>query len=174
MFEMFHNQEQSVSEWEEKDSVIYSLLSQYQRDGYNSMINIADKYSGSFLCDGVGLGKTFVGMMLIERFVKKERKNVVLIVPAAARIPVWETTIKKIYTRSSRRIFKICNNKPHRFTARKESGFDAFYCTGWRNCNNRRSTSLQKSFFKQIQKAFRNDGRRLFKTDVYAYSNSYK
>ena len=34
-------------------------------------------------------------MMLIERFVKKERKNVVLIVPAAARIPVWETTIKK-------------------------------------------------------------------------------
>ena len=95
MFEMFHNQEQSVSEWEEKDSVIYSLLSQYQKDGYNSMINIADKYSGAFLCDGVGLGKTFVGMMLIERFVKKERKNVVLIVPAAARIPVWETTIKK-------------------------------------------------------------------------------
>lgn len=37
----------------------------------------------------------FVGMMLIERFVKKERKNVVLIVPAAARVSVWETTIKK-------------------------------------------------------------------------------
>ena len=34
-------------------------------------------------------------MMLIERFVKKERKNVVLIVPAAARVSVWETTIKK-------------------------------------------------------------------------------
>ena len=33
--------------------------------------------------------------MLIERFVKKERKNVVLIVPAAARVSVWETTIKK-------------------------------------------------------------------------------
>lgn len=95
MFEMLHNQEQSVSEWEENDSSIYPLLSQYQKDGYNSIINIADKYAGAFLCDGVGLGKTFVGMMLIERFVKKERKNVVLIVPAAARIPVWETTIKK-------------------------------------------------------------------------------
>ena len=33
--------------------------------------------------------------MLIERFVKKERKNVVLMVPAAARGSVWETTIKK-------------------------------------------------------------------------------
>ena len=95
MYEMYHNQEQSVSDWEENDSNIYPLLSQYQKDGYNSLVNIAEKYAGAFLCDGVGLGKTFVGMMLIERFVKKERKNVVLIVPAAARIPVWETTIKK-------------------------------------------------------------------------------
>lgn len=95
MYEFFKSREETVSEWENHDSVIYQGLSQYQRDGYNSMVEIADKYSGAFLCDGVGLGKTFVGMMLIERFVKKERKNVVLIVPASARISVWETTIKK-------------------------------------------------------------------------------
>ena len=75
--------------------MIYRGLAQYQRDGYNSMVEIADRYSGAFMCDGVGLGKTFIGMMLIERYVKKERKNVVLIVPAAARVSVWETTIKK-------------------------------------------------------------------------------
>lgn len=95
MYEYFKSREETVSEWEDHDSVIYPGLSQYQKDGYNSMVEIADKYSGAFLCDGVGLGKTFVGMMLIERFVKKERKNVVLIVPASARISVWETTIKK-------------------------------------------------------------------------------
>ncbi|SFG84186.1 helicase-related protein [Oribacterium sp. WCC10] len=95
MYEYFKGREESVSEWENHDSVIYPGLSQYQRDGYNSLVQIAEKYSGAFLCDGVGLGKTFVGMMLIERFVKKERKNVVLIVPASARISVWETTIKK-------------------------------------------------------------------------------
>jgi len=33
--------------------------------------------------------------MLIERLVKKERKKVVLIVPAATRYAVWEATIKK-------------------------------------------------------------------------------
>ena len=33
--------------------------------------------------------------MLIERLVKKERKKVVLIVPAAARYAVWEAAIKK-------------------------------------------------------------------------------
>ncbi len=95
MYEYFKNKEETVSEWEQHDSVIYQGLSQYQRDGYNSMVQIAQRYSGAFLCDGVGLGKTFVGMMLIERFVKKERKNVVLIVPASARVSVWETTIKK-------------------------------------------------------------------------------
>ncbi len=95
MYEYFKSREETVSEWEQHDSIIYQGLSQYQRDGYNSMVEIANRYSGAFLCDGVGLGKTFVGLMLIERFVKKERKNVVLIVPAAARVSVWETTIKK-------------------------------------------------------------------------------
>ena len=95
MYEFFKSREETVSEWENHDSVIYAGLSQYQRDGYNSLVEIANHYSGAFLCDGVGLGKTYVGMMLIERYVKKERKNVVLMVPASARISVWETTIKK-------------------------------------------------------------------------------
>lgn len=95
MVEYFRTREKTISEWEQNDSVIYQGLSQYQRDGYNSLVEIANRYSGAFLCDGVGLGKTYVGMMLVERFVKKERKNVVLIVPASARISVWETTIKK-------------------------------------------------------------------------------
>ena len=95
MYEYFKSREETVSEWEKKESVVYKELSQYQRDGYNSLIEIANRYSGAFLCDGVGLGKTYVGLMLIERFVKKERRNVVLIVPASARISVWEVAIKK-------------------------------------------------------------------------------
>lgn len=95
MYEYFKGHEQTVSDWEEHESHIYKILSQYQKDGYNSLVKIANKYRGAFLCDGVGLGKTYVGMMLIERFVKKERRNVVLLVPAAARIPVWESAIKK-------------------------------------------------------------------------------
>ncbi|SFW52089.1 PLD-like domain-containing protein, partial [Ruminococcus sp. YE71] len=67
MYEYFKSHEETVSEWEENESVVYKGLSQYQKDGYNSLIQIAERYSGAFLCDGVGLGKTFVGMMLIER-----------------------------------------------------------------------------------------------------------
>ena len=95
MYELFKTREKSVSEWENHDSRVYKQLSQYQRDGYNNLVDIADKYKGAFLCDGVGLGKTFVGLMLIERFVIKEGKRVVLMVPAAARVSVWENSIKK-------------------------------------------------------------------------------
>jgi len=95
MYDYFKNREQTVSDWEKNDSKIFKELSQYQRDGYNTLLRIADKYRGAFLCDGVGLGKTYVGMMLIERLLYKENKNVVLIVPAATREPVWETAIKR-------------------------------------------------------------------------------
>ena len=48
-------------------------------------MKIARQHGGAFLCDGVGLGKTFVGLMLIERLVLHEGKRVVLFVPKAAR-----------------------------------------------------------------------------------------
>lgn len=95
LYELFQNHEQTISEWEEQESKVYHVLSKYQKDGYNSLIKIADKYRGAFLCDGVGLGKTYQGLMLIERFVIKERKNVILIVPAATRYSVWESAINK-------------------------------------------------------------------------------
>jgi hypothetical protein len=95
MYDYFKSHEQSVSEWEKNESKVYPELSQYQKDGYNSLLRIAEKYRGAFLCDGVGLGKTFVGMMLIERLVYKDFKSVVLIVPAATRLPVWEATIRR-------------------------------------------------------------------------------
>src|SRR5690606_38486899 len=55
---------------------------------------IASRYNGALLCDGVGLGKTFVGLMLIERLLF-DRKRVVLLVPKAAREPVWEAKINR-------------------------------------------------------------------------------
>jgi len=95
MYDYFKNYEQTVSDWEKNNSLVFSQLSQYQRDGYNTLLRIAEKYRGAFLCDGVGLGKTYVGMMLIERLLYKEHKNVVLIVPAATRLPVWEAAIRR-------------------------------------------------------------------------------
>jgi len=95
LYEFFKGHELTASEWELRESKIYPILSQYQKDGYQALMKIASQYKGAFLCDGVGLGKTFIGLMLIERLLLKEDKIVVLIVPKAARKSVWESKIKK-------------------------------------------------------------------------------
>ena len=57
---------------------MYELLDRYQKEAYGNLLKIADRFNGAFLCDGVGLGKTFVGLMLIERLVLRDRKKVVV------------------------------------------------------------------------------------------------
>ena len=74
---------------------MFARLDQYQREGYQALIKIARKYGGAFLCDGVGLGKTFIGLMVIERLVQHERKRVALFVPKSARSAVWEPHLKR-------------------------------------------------------------------------------
>ena len=58
-------------------------------------MKIARQHGGAFLCDGVGLGKTFVGLMLIERLVMHEGKRVVLFAPKATTEGVWEPHIRQ-------------------------------------------------------------------------------
>ena len=58
-------------------------------------MKIARRHGGAFLCDGVGLGKTFVGLMLIERLVLHENKRVVVFAPKAAREGVWEPHLRR-------------------------------------------------------------------------------
>jgi hypothetical protein len=93
--EFFKGHEMTAGEWEQKASRIYRILDQYQKEGYQALMKIAGQYRGAFLCDGVGLGKTFIGLMLIDRVVNHDRKKVALIVPKAARAPVWEKELRK-------------------------------------------------------------------------------
>lgn len=96
--EFFRGHEMTADEWEkagqEHGSHIYTILDQYQKDGYHAALKIASRYQGAFVCDGVGLGKTYIGLMLIERLIH-DRKRVALFVPKAARKVVWEVALKK-------------------------------------------------------------------------------
>ena len=93
--EFFRGHEMTVSEWEQADSKMFHVLDQYQKEGYQATMKIAQQYNGAFLCDGVGLGKTFIGLMIIERLVMHDRKRVALFVTKAAGTDVWEPAIRR-------------------------------------------------------------------------------
>lgn len=94
--EYFRGHELTASEWDENESEMFPRLDRYQKEAYWALLKIARRHGGAFLCDGVGLGKTFVGLMLIERLILHERKRVVLFAPKAAREAVWEPHIERL------------------------------------------------------------------------------
>lgn len=93
--EFFRGHELTASEWDETRSKMFRRIDRYQKEAYWALMKIARQHGGAFLCDGVGLGKTFVGLMLIERLVLHEGKNVVLFAPKAAKESVWEPHLRE-------------------------------------------------------------------------------
>ena len=93
--ELFAGHELTAGEWERSQSVLFPRLDRYQQEGYWALMKIAKQFGGAFLCDGVGLGKTFIGMMLIERLIQHDKKRVVLLAPKTARESVWEPHLRQ-------------------------------------------------------------------------------
>ena len=94
LHEFFRGHEITAGEWDETRSAMFPKLDRYQQEAYWSLMKIARQHGGAFLCDGVGLGKTFVGLMLIERLILHENKRVVLFAPKATKEAVWEPLIR--------------------------------------------------------------------------------
>jgi superfamily II DNA or RNA helicase len=94
LFEFFQGHEMTAGEWERTESRMYPVIDHYQKEGYHALMKMANDHNGAFLCDSVGLGKTFIGLMLIERLLR-DRKRVALVVPKSARVPVWEAKIQQ-------------------------------------------------------------------------------
>ena len=90
----FRGREKPADEWEEKESVIYQILSQYQKDGYHAALQIADTWNGALICDGVGSGKTYIGLMLLERYLR-DNKRVLLITPKSVAESVWNSQVTR-------------------------------------------------------------------------------
>jgi len=100
LYEFCRGHRLTANEWEAASaehggSRMYPVLDYYQKEGYHALMQIARRHGGAFLCDGVGLGKTFIGLMAIERLVMHEGKRVVLFVPKTARADVWERALRR-------------------------------------------------------------------------------
>ncbi|MBM4031839.1 MAG: hypothetical protein FJ291_08655 [Planctomycetes bacterium] len=94
LYDFLTSREKCQETWEREDSEVYPLLSQYQKDGYHTALKMAEDWGGALICDGVGLGKTYIGLMLIESLIRY-RKRVLLVVPLSARESVWVARIDR-------------------------------------------------------------------------------
>ena len=53
-----------------------------------------DTWNGALICDGVGSGKTYIGLMLLERYLR-ENKRVLLITPKSIAESVWNSQVNR-------------------------------------------------------------------------------
>ena len=61
-----------------KESKIWSLLYNFQRDAALAIINKLEKYNGCILADSVGLGKTFTALSVIKYYENRNKSVLVL------------------------------------------------------------------------------------------------
>lgn len=61
-----------------KDSKIWSMLFNFQKDAALAIINKLEKYNGCILADSVGLGKTFTALAVIKYYENRNKSVLVL------------------------------------------------------------------------------------------------
>lgn len=81
--------------WEESESDIYPMLAPYQQEAFHALVEMSRRWNGGFLTDGVGLGKTFVGLMLTEYYAVRHRKNVLIMATKTGQDAVWNPELQE-------------------------------------------------------------------------------
>lgn len=78
-----------------KESKIWSMLYNFQKDAAVAIINKLEKYNGCILADSVGLGKTFTALSVIKYY---ENRNKMVLVLCPKKLANNWNTYKENYT----------------------------------------------------------------------------
>jgi superfamily II DNA or RNA helicase len=69
-------------------------LASFQQEGFERAVRMLEKHNACMVADAVGLGKTFIGLRLIEHYIQKDRRpgyvpRALVVCPAQLRDLVW-------------------------------------------------------------------------------------
>lgn len=70
------------------------FLADFQRDGHLAAKDIINTYGGVMLTDSVGLGKTYLGLKLLDDYAYRLRQKALVVCPAQLRDPLWEPKLR--------------------------------------------------------------------------------
>ncbi|HJW76825.1 MAG TPA: phospholipase D-like domain-containing protein [Thermoleophilia bacterium] len=70
-------------------------LARFQEDGYRRALRIIEKYGGAIYADGVGTGKTHVGLEFVRRYAGEKGLHTLIIAPAQLRDETWERALHR-------------------------------------------------------------------------------
>ena len=81
----------------EEDAPLTDLhaLTAFQRDGLSRAKRILDRYGGVLYADGVGMGKTEIGVQFIREHTRDMGQHVLVISPAQLRDRLWEQRLNE-------------------------------------------------------------------------------
>ncbi len=77
-------------DFEDQVSIDPTELTSFQRDGYRRARRILDQYDGVLYADGVGMGKTEIGVEFVREFMREQGQQVLIIAPAQLRDNLWK------------------------------------------------------------------------------------
>ncbi len=78
--------------------LLQNQLDPHQEIGFRQALRILERQNGVLVCDGVGLGKSFIALALIERFCRLG-KRVLLVAPKSILVSSWEGYLEQYLAR---------------------------------------------------------------------------
>jgi SNF2 family DNA or RNA helicase len=83
----------------EGNSNIVPILDPHQYEGFRRALQILERHEGVMVCDGVGLGKSFIALAVMESLARGDERgnldNILLIAPKNILKTTWEGYLKK-------------------------------------------------------------------------------
>ena len=70
-------------------------LARFQEEGYRRARRILDEFGGVIFADGVGTGKTLIGLRFVQEYAKERGLYTLVIAPAQLRETHWEKAIRE-------------------------------------------------------------------------------
>ena len=79
-------------------SIMLRKLDPHQEDGYRQALNLISREGGAMICDGVGLGKSYIALALIENALRNG-ESVLLLAPRAILDSSWDYYLRQFLGR---------------------------------------------------------------------------